>query len=207
MKIIKLIGICVVLGSACMGKDLVFSNIKDDKLTGFMDITFVYPWVKQGKVLFQNLRTTSVDYGILLYMDKDGKWHYLRCQPEAINLMLASEVEKEGDLDFLSDEKTVAFFKTMFSDPAISSNLITNHFIGSRSADEKKLLQKYNMDRENLTIRENNWIIDIYVETKSGAIENWTISGTVTPLAVGTFSKTLIAPSGTVKETIHVGGV
>ena len=119
--------------------------------------------------------------------------------------MLSNEVMKEDAVAFLMDKRMARFIKSMFSYSGKGSSLLTERSIRNWDANEKKILQKYNLDLENLiVIKENDWIININVEIENGAIEKWTASGTVDPLAVGAFSKTLIAPGGTLKKIVYV---
>jgi hypothetical protein len=213
MKTIKAVGLCAVLGIACLREPAPLTA--DDKgarpgneaMAGLYDISFDYPWVRQGKVFSKGVGFPDGRiYGITVYMDRDGNYFFVQSQMESINVMFSNEVMKEGAVAFLMDKRMARFIESMFSYSGKGSSLLTERSIRNWDANEKNILQKYNLDLDNLVIiKDNDWIININVKIENGAIEKWTVSGTVDPLAVGAFSKTLVAPGGTLKKIVYVG--
>jgi hypothetical protein len=182
-----------------------FQEAKDGKYR-LSDSTIAFSWVKNGKVLFHRFNSLPGDFGVYIYMTKDGKSFYLQCQLESLNTMLAEEIEKENAMNFLN-EKMISFVKSMLADSATGSILLTERIIRESNDNDKKILQKYNLEGRNLTLNKNTWTVNINVKTQKGALENWVASGTVYPLAIRTFSKTLLEPNGTVSGWIYVGDI
>jgi hypothetical protein len=211
MKILKIIGVYIFLSIACVGNPgLVMPDggkrwTEGKKMDEATDITFAFPWVKNGKVFSQRFKTIHEDLVVYFYKSKNGEYYYLRDQMESLNVMLANEVGKENAVNFLNDKKMIDFIKDMFSDPVIGSILLTERFIEGKNADEKKILQKYNLNGKHLSVNGNDWVMKINIITKNGSVESWTVSGMVNPLAVNMFSKTLREPSGTVSGFYFIG--
>lgn len=120
-------------------------------------------------------------------------------------MMLACEVAEDKATVFLKKEMA-SFVKTMLEDPAVKSSQITGQLIKSYNSSDMKIIGKYELTGESVIIKENEWTAIINVVTQHGAIESWTAIGTIKPLAVGTFSKALLEPHGTVAGWTYVGG-
>jgi hypothetical protein len=213
MKLIKLFGIYILLCVACMGRSDNVIVLDEATAKSWAAVkkrmsepseTSVFPWVKNGKMLFQRVDSFHRDLCVYIYISKDGKCYYLQCELEELNTILANEIEKEDAMAFLNKEM-VSFIAVVLSNPAMSSSLITEAVIRKSHADEKKTLKKYDLSGKNLSINKNKWTVNVNMIIQNGAIENWTATGTVDPLAINMFSKTLLEPRGTITGPVYMG--
>jgi len=166
--------------------------------------TDLSPLLKSGKVMWQ-LYFIHGRFSVKFYKTLGGDYLYLPLRMDSINEMLADRASKESAAHYI--EKHMSFFvRTLFSDPVSRNNNITERYVADKSAEDKKILQQYILSGKNVTVDGNKWQATFNMATEKGAIEAWSISGTVEPLAVTAFSKTLLKPNGTLAEGRYIGG-
>jgi hypothetical protein len=204
--------VCIILGilapgcALLMGSPSVKSKASAEVSKGF-DITFVFPWIKSGKILHQKCDFLHGRFDAMIYETKDGRHFYLQGRMDSMNIVLAGEVKKEDALQFL-ETKMTDFIQALMSDPIASSWLVTENYVQGMPADEQEILKPYIINekkpyvsnKKDMTVSQNEWVMNLNVATKYGAIESWSISGTVDPLVINTFCRKIIKPRGTLRE-------
>ena len=166
------------------------------------DITYTLPWVKSGKVFQQNCRIARVYYDIAAYKTPEGDYFFLPGCMNAMNIMLAremnSDMKKDEAVQFL-EKSMVAFIQKMLSTPFASSAIINEDYIKTTSINDQKILRPFISGKNNLAVKDNTWTINFNVRTKYGAIESWSISGTVEPLRITSYCKNILKLGRTAK--------
>jgi len=197
---------CAILGANSIACSEAFSAKDDSRAVAVEDEvdTDLSPLLKSGKVMWQ-LYFIHGRFSVRFYKTPGGDYLYLPLRMDSMNKMLADRVSKESAAQYI--EKNLSFIaRSLFSDPVSRNNNITERYVVGKSAEDKKILQQYILSGKSVAVDENKWQATFNMATEKGAIETWSISGTVEPLAVTAFSKTLRKPNGTLAEGRYIGG-
>jgi len=193
----------IVLNNAPFFSKCITACYADNQVSAAEDITIAVPWVKSGKVLVQKGDFLYGPLSVLLYKDKDGKYLCLTGRIDTMNSVLANEVKKEDARQFLEKQMT-EFIYDALSYPVASNTIITEGYVNLHEKDKEVLkpyaiseIHPFATNTKNMKVTGNTWTININVATRLGAIEAWVVSGTVDPLTITAFSKTILKPNGT----------
>jgi hypothetical protein len=201
----------VALAAVLIGQPPAATNAALSGVSSAIDVTYVVPWVKSGKVFHQKCDFLDGRFDVVVYKSKEGKCYFIPGRIDSMNIMIENEIKKSDATRFLEKYMT-SFIQSMLSTPMASSIIITESYVKNMDAAERSIAEPYIINEKNpyisntkdITISENEWVLNIYVITDFGAIESWSVSGTIDPLIITTFCRKIIKPNGTFRKVERI---
>jgi len=156
-----------------------------------------FPWVRCGKVFSQRINIKSGSLNIYIYQSPSGELTLLSGRIDGLNVILKTEVAQGDAQRFIENILSGLLVDTMATGPDV--------IIKSRKIDivssEEKLRESYVLDTPPRIIG-NEWSLHFNIATRSGGVEGWRISGRVSPLCILSFTRQILASSGTLRPIL-----